>query len=324
MNQPPLSHSLKLSSDPRFKRSNQMLDAKLVQMKRSGMEDTKHKPAIENEDLVKLKTSTALSLDNPMSLLKNVWFHLVLYFCRRGREGQPVLKKSSVKFEVDASGRQYATMAHDEATKNHPGGMKDVASTEKYARMYETDEPNDGYRALHLYLSKINPNCESLFQYPKRNWSSADSFWYENRPVGVNKLDCMMKEISKEANLSRVYTNHSVRATAITVMSNAGIPNRHIMAISGHRNETSLAHYNTRPSTEQLHHCSNVLSRSLTNASSQAIVPVQPTSVHLTTAVQHNSLLVEARQDPRMQFSSIFSNCTVQNVQLVMHNENDR
>ena len=215
------------------------------------------------------------------------------------------------------------TMAHDEATKNHPGGMKDVASNEKYARMYETDHPNDGYKALSLYMSKMNPNCKALFQYPKRNWSPFDDVWYENRPLGVNKLDGMMKEISKEANLSRIYTNHSVRATAITVMSNAGIPNRHIMAISGHRNEQSLAHYNTRPSTDQLHQCSDVLSRSLSiNASeSLSIVPVQPASsfmhpVNLTTAMQHNNLVsVEARHDPR----SIFSNCSIQNVQLVMH-----
>ena len=112
LNQPPLNRSLKLSTDSRFKRSNEMLNAQLIQMKRNGMEDTQHKPAIESEDLVKLKTSTALSPDNAMSLLRNVWFHLILYFCRRGREGQRQLKKSSLKFEEDASGRKYVTMAH--------------------------------------------------------------------------------------------------------------------------------------------------------------------------------------------------------------------
>lgn len=313
MNQPPFNSGLKLSSDPRFNRSNQMLDAQLVQMKRQNKDDTNHKPVIESQDLQKLKTSKALSPDNPWSLLRNVWFHLILFFCRRGREGQRELKTSSLKFEVDASGRHYATMAHDEATKNHPGGIKDVNSSEKKSRMYETDESNDGYKALRLYLSKTNPKCESLFQYPKRNWAPTDDVWYENRPVGINKLDSMMREISKEAGLSRIYTNHSVRATSITLMSNAGIPNRHIMAISGHRNEQSLAHYNTRPSTEQLHHCSEVLSQNL-SSSRQAIVPA---SVHLTTAVNNNNLVVEARQDPT--FSSIFNDCSIQNVQLIMH-----
>ncbi|XP_028514294.1 uncharacterized protein LOC114574856 [Exaiptasia diaphana] len=203
----------------------------------------------------------------------------------------------NVKFEEDASGRKFVTMAHDEATKNHPGGMNDVASTEKYARMYETDNENDGYRALRLYLSKINPECEALFQYPKRNWSVHDAVWYENRPIGVNKLDAMMTDISKEAKLSRVYTNHSVHATAITMLSNAGVPNRHIMAISGHRNEQSLAHYNTRPSTQQLHACSDVLSRGLTNtsSSSQSLLQRQSTSVYGTRPEPNDQVVVVMR-----------------------------
>ena len=73
----------------------------------------------------------------------------------------------------------------------------------------------------------------------------------------------MIKDISRAAELSRAYTNHSVRATAITLQSNAGIQNRHIMAISGHCSEQSLAYYNRRPSTSQLQQCSDVLSRSL-------------------------------------------------------------
>jgi len=49
-----------------------------------------------------------------------------------------------------------------------------------------------------------------------------------------------------------------------TLGSNACIQNRHIMAISGHRSEQSLAHYNMRPYISQLQHCRDVLSRSLT------------------------------------------------------------
>ena len=37
-------------------------------------------------------------------------------------------------------------MSHDEISKNHPGGLNDVESTEKEARMYETEDQGDGYR----------------------------------------------------------------------------------------------------------------------------------------------------------------------------------
>lgn len=96
-----------------------------------------------------------------------------------------------------------------------------------------------------------------------RTSSPRSEVWYDARLIGVNKLDGMMKVISRAAELSKAYTNHSVRATAITLWSNAGVQNCHIMAISGHRSEQSLAHYNTRPSTSQLQQWSDVLSRSL-------------------------------------------------------------
>ena len=50
-----------------------------------------------------------------------------------------------------------------------------------------------------------------------------------------------MKELCKAANLSQFYTNHCNRSTAITLWSNAGLPNRHNMTLSGHSNITSRA-----------------------------------------------------------------------------------
>ncbi|KAK3726562.1 hypothetical protein QZH41_001959 [Actinostola sp. cb2023] len=137
-----------------------MLTAKL---KQKGEQNTKHKPAIEREDLRRLKESNAMSPLTPLGLLTNVWFHVTFYFCRRGREGQRNLTKSSFKFLEDENRKPYATMAHDEASKNHPGGITDTPSFEKLGRVYQTDHPNDGYKALHFYLEKLNPICSAFF-----------------------------------------------------------------------------------------------------------------------------------------------------------------
>ena len=94
-----------------------MLNAQIVRLKRQSEENVTHKPAIESEDLMKLKTSPTIALSNPLAFLRNVWFQVVLVFCRRGREVQRQLKKTRFKFEVDASGRRFVTMAHDEAKK---------------------------------------------------------------------------------------------------------------------------------------------------------------------------------------------------------------
>jgi len=124
-------------------------------------------------------------------------------------------------------------VAHDEASKNHCGGVSEKPSNKKEARIYETEDQNNGYKALKLYLEKIKLNCSAFFQYPKANVSPEDDVWFEQRPLGVNTLANMMKTICEVAGLSRMYTNNSIRVTAITLWSNAGVPNQHIMSISG-------------------------------------------------------------------------------------------
>ena len=93
---------------------------------------------------------------------------------------------------------------------------------------------------LELYLSEVNPKCKAFFHMPRNDFSFKEEIWYENRPLGINSLARMMKGISKAASLSELYTNHSVGATLITLLSEAGMRNRHIMAISGHSNKQSL------------------------------------------------------------------------------------
>ena len=206
-------------------------------------------------------------------------------------------------------------MAHDESTKNHPGGIGDIQSFEKLGRMYETDSATDGYSALQKYLAKLNPDCSALFQYPKRNWSEQDKVWYENRPLGVNKLSAMMKEISSSANLSRIYTNHSVRATAITLWSNAGLPDRQIMAISGHCNESSLRSYHSRPSSNDLRQCSDILSVALDNSKD----PSEECSIvgHTQFTAQMNQMTKTSNNSQRIvDVGSMFSGCTIQKVEI--------
>ena len=315
LNFPPYKRGLKFSQNPVFKNSNMMLNAKIIDLKQQGKQNVEHKPDISTQDLQKLKYHPVLSPSTPLGLLRNVWFHTTLYWCRRGREVQRNLTSSSFKFLKDENNRPYATMTHDESTKNHPGGVGVVESFEKEGRLYQTtDDPSDGFNALQFYISKLNPECTAFFQYPKRKWSPSDSIWYENRPLGIQKLSTMMKEMSEAAGLSKEYTNHSVRATAITLWSNAGLSNRHIMAISGHRNEQSLRSYNARPSSAQLQHSSDVLS----NALSATTVP--STSIQIHPQAPQAQMLSQSAQSfyRNATFTNMFSGCSIGSVQVVV------
>ena len=164
LNTSPVNRGISLSKDPQFVLTNQMLDAKIKQMKKQCMQHTTHKPVIEPEDVKKLKNSESISLTHPLSLLRNVWFHISSFWCRRGFEGQRSLKRSSFVFREDAKGDHFVIMAHDESTKSHPGGVLNEGTYEKNARMYKTSSKTDGYTALEKFLSKLNPECEAQFQ----------------------------------------------------------------------------------------------------------------------------------------------------------------
>ena len=118
--------------------------------------------------------------------------------------------------------------------------------------------PNCPVATFELYLSKLHPNCEAL-------WHSVDNdgFWYANAPVGKNTLGSMMTTISKWGKLSKIYSNHSIRATSITIMDECGIASRHIMKVSGHKSETSLKSYTQNISVIKKKEISATLSRSL-------------------------------------------------------------
>ena len=88
------------------------------QFKRSGKKNVTHKPTNKEKHLKQLKARGVFSLSSPLSLLRNDWFHIVLFFCRRGREGQRALATKSFNLVADATGRKFATIDYDEASKN--------------------------------------------------------------------------------------------------------------------------------------------------------------------------------------------------------------
>ena len=88
----------------------------------------------------------------------------------------------------------------------------------------------------------LNPAQECMWQRPKPR-APSEGPWYRNAPLGVNTLGNKMKTISRQAGCSLMYTNHSLRATTVTVLDEAGIASRDIMAVTGHKSESSLKHY---------------------------------------------------------------------------------
>ena len=177
----------------------------------------------------------------PIGLQNKVWFEIMMYFCRRGRENLRQLTKESFGIATDATGRRYVHQKTDELTKNRQ--EKDEAEEGGY--MYEqADNLLCPVKLFEKYLSKLNPKCNALFQHPKKREEGsmplAMDVWYDNQVVGAHTLGNKIKILSRRAGLSREYTNNSIRATSVTILDNSGFKARHIMCVSGHRQESGI------------------------------------------------------------------------------------
>ena len=132
--------------------------------------------------------------------------------------------------------------------------------------------------------------------------------------LSVNKLAGMMKNISETAKLSRCYTNHSIRATAITILDQNGVEARHIMSLSGHRNASSLQSY-CKTSENRKREISSMLS-SATGSNDSSTVNKRPCSnvqqISSTTSTTFN-LGVPINEKSAPIFN--FENCQV-NIQM--------
>jgi hypothetical protein len=70
----------------------------------------------------------------------------------------------------------------------------------------------------------------------------------------------MMQKISKEANLSKIYTNLCIRATCVSVLDECGYKARHIIGLSGHKSESNIKHYASRLNETKKREMSTVMS----------------------------------------------------------------
>ena len=237
-----------------FKRANEMFAAVLHKLKAEGKGSTTHKEPISKEDLQKIMSSSALDRSTPRGLQNAVFINLMLHLCNRGRENLKDLRVDDFGIATDSSNRKYVYLAKDKLTKNHRGDKDDDARSQ-CGRMYETKDENCPVKLFCDYISHLNRDFPYFWQRPKlcapENVKSTDGPeqdqqilpWYDHQVVGKNALGNKMKNISIEANTSKPYTNHCIRATAITTLDEHGFEARHIMSVSGHKSESSLKHY---------------------------------------------------------------------------------
>ena len=111
---------------------------------------------------------------------------------------------------------------------------------ESDGKMFEVpDSKRCSVKTLKSFLKHLNPNLQALFQRPRevstKFQPQKDEVWYCNSPVGKSTLENMMKNMSTSAGIAPHLTNHCVRATSVTALSDHNIEARHIKTVTGHK-----------------------------------------------------------------------------------------
>ena len=256
---PPYKRNFVILSSPKFAASNKMFTAVIKNNKKQGLDHTSHHPTINENDMAKLLDKSSFDLNDPVQLQENVFFDIMLHFARRGGEGLRDLKKDSFIIKNDGDDYEYICKNFTEITKNH----QDLQNKENdEGRIYATNTDTCPVKSFRLYKEKLDKEADIFFTKPRsgKGFKKDDLTWFTKRPLGLNTLLSKMKSISLRLKLSKIYTNHCCRATAVTLLSSNGIEARKIMEVTGHKSESSLRSYDRNTSDSTKRKISNILS----------------------------------------------------------------
>ena len=207
------------------------------------------------------------------SLQQKVQFDIRFFFSRRGSENMDKMRKTDFQLAFDQRTETwFVKKVRDELTKNHRDREQMIAGFMPENR----DDPLCPVDSFKKYQEHLNPDNQYLWQKPLENGHLKNNvnIWYSKQHVGRNTLAKFMRETSKMCELSKMYTNHSIRSTGITVLTRMNYSNSQIMSISGHKSIQSLSIYQKTAQKEKLQ-MANVLYQSVTKPEDQIHRPDQ-------------------------------------------------
>ncbi len=173
----------------------------------------------------------------------------------RGGAEQHLLKQSQFTRFPEDYGLYDETAYYEYAengSKNRQGRFEHVQAENKVVTAYaQPGSKKCIVKLLYLYMSKLPIGTISFYLRPCAKVPEDETkSWYVKQNVGINKLRDVVAEMSVKAKLPIRYTNHSLRATAITRMYEGGVPEKVISDKSGHKSIKGLRTYE-RTSKEQ-------------------------------------------------------------------------
>ena len=242
---PPFNRTIDIMNDPQFLPANKVFTGRMRDNKEKGLDVSKPRQSIDQEDLQKLFNNyfkKAVETKNTKLLMHKVFFDIVYYTGRRAKEGLRELSKNSFDIKTGSDGLEYVEITFNEKSKKNQGNDNSTSvnalHNDHHIISAMPGNPLCPVQSFKTYLSLLNDQEKAFFQYPNKKLDG-----FNNAPIGKNSIGNLMKDISTDANLSRIYTNHCIRKTTATALKRKGFDLNEISHVTKHKNLDSLKHY---------------------------------------------------------------------------------
>ena len=187
-----------------------------------------------------------------------MFFDIVYYTGRRGKEDLWNLNKKSFEVKTGSDGLDYIELTFNKKTEKNQGDSNSSGNLSLHNDHHIiSSQPNDilcPVKSFKQYVAMLHHEYEAFFQH-----ASSDKKTFDNRPIGKNTLATMMKDISEDAKLSRIYMNHCIRKTTATALHRKGFNLNEIQNVTKHKNLDSLKHYIGAPTYKEKQSYNEVL-----------------------------------------------------------------
>ena len=125
-------------------------------------------------------------------------------------------------------------------SKTNQGGFNHRKLTPRSSRAYANAECPErcvvGIVDTYMKRCPKDSLLNAFYLKPLQKFKGK-SVWYSTVPLGHNKLNSMEKIMMSEDGVEGYYTNHSLRATAVSRLSQNEVDDKLIKGVTGHRSD---------------------------------------------------------------------------------------
>ncbi len=194
---------------------------------------------------------------NPEQLLRTLVFVLGIHCAlRAGGEHHNLCSMgfNSQFYYTFPDGIRHIVYNEDLGQKTNKGGLchKKIKSKEVTIFLNLEDRSQCPVSIFYKYHSRLplKCNCSALYLRPRKVFT--DDAWFQDSPVGINKLCNVVKDLTREAGLNGNFTNYSLRLMAATCLYQGGVEEQVICELTGHHS-LSIQLYKCTHDSQKMH-----------------------------------------------------------------------